>query len=215
MDAGAAASPVNIAHVSLSSTPIRRLPLALLAPALAALALAAGCERFNPRERPARQFEGADSAAQVLLGARHVVTVGGARRAILTADSAILDEDVSRVELRRVRMVFYGPAGDSIAWVTAPAARYDLAALMVEARDGVVVQSSGGRTLNTPRLRFDARRNMLVGDSTWQTAGPGGGTSGTAFEADPALRSVSRPKPPARDSARRDGTRRATSTRRG
>jgi hypothetical protein len=141
--------------------------------------------------------------------------VGGARRAILVADSALLDEDVSQVELRKVRMVFFSAAGDSVAWVTAPAARYDLAGLTVDARGGVVVQSTAGRTLNTARLRFDARRNVLAGDSAWQTSGPGGATSGTAFEADPALRSVGRPRPPAANSARRDSTRRRTPARPG
>jgi hypothetical protein len=146
-----------------------------------------------PGRTPPAPRAALSDTAQTLLGVGHVLTIGGVKRAELRADSALVNEAVDHVELRAVRIMFFSPIGDTLSSAAAPAATYNLRTLQVALHGGATVTSRAGSQLTTARIVYDAAADRLFGDTTYTI----GSRSGKGFEADPALRSVRAPKPPA------------------
>ena len=92
-----------------------RFPRAAALAALLGLAAAANaCGGSKPPTLPTRDTI-PDSADQVMFGLRHFLWNGGIRRAQLLADTAFFYDQMNRIELHKVKVIFYTAAGDSNA----------------------------------------------------------------------------------------------------
>jgi len=173
-----------------------------LAPTLWAVVLLSAC--LDVQEPPtARAVPLPDSADQMLIGMSTIVTEAGVRRADLRSDTALMYEDNTRTELRKVNAVFYTATGTKDATLTAREGTYNMRLGTMEARGDVVVTSTAGRRLTTPQLRYDPGRNEVSSDSTFRLTMPDGRVlSGVGFISDPDLNSVRILKDPKATGAR-------------
>lgn len=106
----------------------------------------------------------ADSADQIILGARTHVTEEGIRRALVEADTAFVFDARQQAELRGVHTTFYGPQGVEHSVLTAREATYEMRTGNMEARGDVVVVASDGRRLLTEVLRYDQTTAKISSD---------------------------------------------------
>jgi hypothetical protein len=91
----------------------------------------------------------ADSADQVMWGARFNLTDRGLQRAELIADTAFFFNDNTRVELVNVHTTFFTTAGAKDAVLTSATGTYSSRSGSMVARKHVVVISEDGRRLTT------------------------------------------------------------------
>jgi len=131
-----------------------------------------------------------DSAEQVMFQLRHQLTTAGVRRANLLADTAFFYDDGNRIEMRRVRVVFFTAAGDSSSVLTARTGRYDVRLQRVEGRGNVVVTTTDGKRLTSPQLVYDRVLNQITSDTAFTFTEPGRTLSGIGLRTDPQLRNV-------------------------
>ena len=153
----------------------------------ASVALAAwGCGEKRPDATAAVEAV-ADTADQVFFGLYQYVTEMGVRKAYLEADTAFLYENTGKADLRKVRVTFFGPQGDTSSVVTGLLGSYDSRTGKMEARDDVVVHLSNGGVLNTSVLRYDQAKNEVSTDQHYTYVAPGQNMEGQGFTTDPAL----------------------------
>ena len=131
----------------------------------------------------------ADSADQVMYGARALLTDRGLMRAELFGDTAYFFDDNTRIELRTVRTIFFTAQGAKNATLTSREGTYRTAGAM-EARRDVVVVSEDGRRLTTPQLRYDQVRNEISSDSQFVLTEPGRTVAGIGFVSDPDMTNI-------------------------
>jgi LPS export ABC transporter protein LptC len=132
-----------------------------------------------------------DSADQMLFGVTVYLTDAGVRRAELKSDTALMYDNNTRTELRKVNTLFYTPAGVQEATLTSKAGTYNMRLGTMEARGEVVVNTAEGRRLTTPQLRYDPGRNEVSSDSVFRLTMPDGRVvEGVGFISDPDLNSV-------------------------
>ena len=163
----------------------RRVALAL---ATAFVTFGAACQHAKePSTAPTSAM--ADSADQVMFGARAILTDKGLMRAELFGDTAYFFDDNTRVEMRVVKTNFFTTAGAPSAVLTSKEGTYRTQGSM-EARGDVVVVSTDGRHLTTPQLRFDQVRNEISSDSAFVLTEPGRRVAGIGFVSDPNMNNV-------------------------
>jgi hypothetical protein len=109
---------------------------------------------------------GADSADQLLFGARSMLTYRGVSRGVLTADSAYVLDEGNRFDLRRVQVTFVDTAGVERGGITARAGMYHVPSARLELRGEVVMVSRNGRRTESETLVYDVARDRVVSDST-------------------------------------------------
>ena len=168
----------------------------LAACALAALAAACGGKKPDAVAAVAAAANAADSADQLLIGMTHYITENGVRKAYLEADSAFLYENTGRAELKKVRVTFFGPVGDTASVVTGKFGNYEWRTGKMEAREDVVVVLSNGGRLTTSVLRYDQTKNEVSTDQHYVYTAPDRHLEGEGFVTDPALSTfrTSRPR---------------------
>ena len=173
------------------AAPVRRAAPGHLAVPLALLAAAAlgACKRDGASALTARATM-PDSADQVMFGLRHQLTNAGIRRAQLLADTAYFYDEGNRIELRKVRTVFFGAAGDSNAVMTGREGTYDVRQQRLDGRGNVVITTVDGRRLASPHLVYDRLSNQVSSDTTFTFDEPGRSLSGIGFRSDPQLRNL-------------------------
>ncbi|HET9002853.1 MAG TPA: LPS export ABC transporter periplasmic protein LptC [Gemmatimonadaceae bacterium] len=160
----------------------------MLAAGAALVALSSACKR--DKEPPtAASSPMADSADQVMFGARAILTDKGLMRAELFGDTAYFFDDNTRVEMRTVKTNFFTTEGAQSAVLTSKEGTYRTQGNM-EARGDVVVVSTDGRRLTTPQLRFDQVRNEISSDSAFVLTEPGRRVAGVGFVSDPNMNNV-------------------------
>ncbi len=131
----------------------------------------------------------ADSADQVLSGVEFLLTDGGIQQGKLTADSAFMFENSTRMELRHVHTDFFTKTGDSTGTLISREGTYLKSQGSLEARDSVVVLSTDGRRrLTTPQLRYEERTNLITTDSSYTLTQDGQVSRGVGFSTDPDFR---------------------------
>lgn len=160
--------------------------------ALAALAFGlgavAGACDAHPATTGARTGTAADSAEQVMFGARSVLTSAGVRRGELVADTAMTFAAGTRIELRGVHATFTTTLGRPLGALSAREGTYWIVPAVLEARGQVaVVSDTSGRRLEAPRVRWDASRNELSSDSAFVATAGARRLTGTGFVSDPGL----------------------------
>lgn len=132
----------------------------------------------------------ADSADQVMWGARFNLTDRGLQRAELFADTAFFFNDNTRVELENVHTTFYTTAGAKDAVLTSRFGTYTSRNGGMVARKNVIVVSEDGKRLTTEQLAYDQMKNEISSDSAFVLTEPNRQLEGVGFRSDPGLNNV-------------------------
>jgi LPS export ABC transporter protein LptC len=132
----------------------------------------------------------ADSADQIMWGARFNLTDRGLQRAELFADTAFFFNDNTRVELENVRTTFYTTAGAKDAVLTSQYGTYTTRNGGMVARKNVVVVSEDGRRLTSQELKYDQTKNEISSDSAFVLTEPNRQLEGIGFVSDPNLNNI-------------------------
>ena len=132
----------------------------------------------------------ADSADQVMFGARFNLTDKGLSRAELLSDTAYFFEDNTRIELRKVEVTFYTLTGARDAYLTSRRGTYNSRFGSMLATGNVVVITEEGRRLATPLLKYDQQQNEISSDSAFVLTEPGRRLEGVGFRSDPNMQNV-------------------------
>jgi LPS export ABC transporter protein LptC len=157
----------------------------LLVGLAAGLALAA-CR--NSEQPPVTAVAAAsDSADQVMVGVRSLLTERGVQQGELFADTAYVYDENSRYHLKKVRTTFNTPTGAPNGTLTAREGRYDIRQRVLEGFGDVVVVTTDGKRLLTPHLRFDQARNLVRSDSAYTLIDGARRSQGIGFESDPNI----------------------------
>jgi LPS export ABC transporter protein LptC len=168
---------------------VRVSTLAAVVTMVSALA-ASGC-RSNTKTPPVSSRSAlADSADQVMYGARFNLTDQGVMHAQLLADTAYFFDDNTRIELMRVDATFYTSTGVRNAVLTSRRGTYHTNTGLMVARGDVVVNSDDGRRLQSEELRYDQNRNEIASDSAFVLTEPDRHMEGVGFRSDPNLQNV-------------------------
>jgi LPS export ABC transporter protein LptC len=163
------------------------LALALITGAL----VAAGCTRQRGSAPPVKSGTSlADSAEQVMLRVRTLLTDRGVQRGELFADSAYVFDDTKRFELRKVRATFNTVTGVKDGTLSADRGRYSVSQQMLEGFGNVVITTNDGKRLTTPQLRYNQALNEVSSDTSFTLVEPGRTLSGIGFRSDPQLTRV-------------------------
>jgi LPS export ABC transporter protein LptC len=156
---------------------------------LGALCVLAGCnETKAPPVEPTSAL--ADSADQIMYGARSLMTDRGVLRAELLADTAYFFDESTRIEMRNVTTTFFKSTGAKDAVLTSREGTYSTRANNMEARGNVVVVSEDGRRLTTPQLRYAQAQDQISSDSAFVVTEPGRRLEGIGFTSDPDMTRV-------------------------
>lgn len=129
----------------------------------------------------------ADSADQVMSGAKFDITDGGLRRAHVEGDTAYFFNNNTRLVLRPMRGTFYSSNGAKDGIIQAREGVYDTRLGILEARGDVLINSLDGKRLETPYCKFDQRMNLISSDTTFFLSEPGREVRGVGFTSDADL----------------------------
>ena len=132
----------------------------------------------------------ADSADQVMYGARFNLTDKGLQRAHLESDTAYFFEDNTRIELEKVHTTFFTATGAKNAVLTSERGRFNSRTNNMVARKNVVVVSEDGRRLTTPELNYNQQTNEISSDSAFVMTEPNRRVEGIGFRSDPDMKNI-------------------------
>jgi LPS export ABC transporter protein LptC len=132
----------------------------------------------------------ADSADQVMYGARFNLTDKGLQRAQLEADTAYFFEDNTRIELEPVHTTFFTATGAKDAVLTSLRGTYNSRTTNMVARKNVVVVTEDGRRLTTPELIYNQQLNQISSDSAFVMTEPNRRLEGIGFRSDPNMKNI-------------------------
>ena len=132
----------------------------------------------------------ADSADQVMYGARFNLTDKGLQRAQLQADTAYFFEDNTRIELENVHTTFFTATGAKNAVLTSDRGRFNSRTNNMVARKNVVVVTEDGRRLTTPELIYNQQTNQISSDSPFVMTEPNRRLEGVGFRSDPDMKNI-------------------------
>ena len=132
----------------------------------------------------------ADSADQVMYGARFNLTDKGLERAQLQADTAYFFEDNTRIELENVHTTFFTATGAKNAVLTSNRGRFNSRTNNMVARKNVVVVTEDGRRLTTPELNYNQQTNQISSDSAFVMTEPNRRLEGVGFRSDPDMKNI-------------------------
>jgi LPS export ABC transporter protein LptC len=162
---------------------MRRAALLL---AIAALA-APGCRKQGSALPVQAHASLADSAEQVMVNVRALLTDHGVQRGELFADSAYVFDATTRFELRKVRTTFNTTLGVKNGVMSADRGRYNTAQALLEGFGNVVITTTDGKRLTSPQLRYNQATNEVSSDTSFTMVEPGRTVSGVGFRSDPQL----------------------------
>ena len=158
---------------------------------VAATIVVAGCSKQGSAPPVAATSSLADSAEQVMLNVRSLLTDRGVQRGEMFADSAYVFDNTTRFELRKVRATFNTASGARDGDLRANRGRYSTAQQILEGYGDAVITASGGRKLSSPHLRYNIALNEVSSDSAFTAVQSDGSTiRGVGFRADPQLTRV-------------------------
>jgi LPS export ABC transporter protein LptC len=154
--------------------------------AIAAASLSAACTDLK-QPPVATRPSAADSAEQVLVGVRTMLTSKGIQRGELMADTAYIYDDQTRFDLRKVRVNFNTETGAPQGTMRADRGIYSTRSEIVEAFGNAVVTFVDGRSLKSPHLIYKRNVNDISSDTTFEISGPKGTYSGVGVSFDPGF----------------------------
>jgi LPS export ABC transporter protein LptC len=132
----------------------------------------------------------ADSADQIMYGARFKLTDQGLARAQLEADTAYFFDDNTRQELENVHTTFYTVTGAKDAVLTSRHGTINNRTNNMIARNNVVVVSEDGRRLTTAELIYNQQKNQISSDSAFVMTEPNRRLEGVGFRSDPNMKNI-------------------------
>jgi LPS export ABC transporter protein LptC len=157
-----------------------RAPLIFVA---ASLMLAAACRDTN--QPPVAAGPGvADSADQIFLGMKTVLTTKGVQRADLTADTAYVLDDQTRFDLRNPHLIFTTETGAPQGTMDAERGVYSTRTQTLEGWGNVLVKMVDGRTLKSPHVVYNQVNHTVSSDTTYTITRGRDVQSGIGFTAD-------------------------------
>jgi LPS export ABC transporter protein LptC len=148
---------------------------------------AAGCSRQGSAPPVKTGASLADSAEQVMLNVRSLLTDKGIQRGEMFADSAYVFDDNTRFDLRKVRSTFNTSTGVKDGTMSADRGRYNLRQQVLEGFGNVVITTTEGKRLTSPHVRYSQANNEVSSDSAFTMVEPGRTLSGVGFRSDPQL----------------------------
>lgn len=149
--------------------------------------LTVGCKRRGSSPPVKTQATLADSAEQVMINVRSLLTDKGVQRGELFADTAYIFDDNTRFELRKVRATFNTSTGAKDGVMSADRGRYDSRQQVLEGFGNVVIITNSGKRLASPHLRYMQGINEVSSDTSFTLTEPGRNLSGIGFKSDPQL----------------------------
>jgi LPS export ABC transporter protein LptC len=155
--------------------------------AAAALVVAIACQKQGAAPPVKRGVGMADSAEQVMLGVRMLLTDRGVQRGELFADTGYVFEDQTRFELRKVRATFNTSTGTKDGVLSADRGTYNQREQKLEGFGHVVIVTTEGKRLTSPHMKYMQVANEVSSDSAFTLVEPGRNVSGIGFRADPQL----------------------------
>jgi LPS export ABC transporter protein LptC len=159
--------------------------------ALVAAAMVAACTSKGSAPPMLTEASLADSAEQVMLNVRALLTDKGVQRGEMFADSAYIFDNSTRFELRKVRATFNTTTGAKDGVLSADRGRYSTTQQILEGFGHAKVVTNSGRTLSSPHLRYNQAINEVSSDSAFTAVQADGSViSGIGFRADPQLNHV-------------------------
>ena len=132
----------------------------------------------------------ADSADQVMFGAKFNLTSQGIARARLDADTAFFFDENTRAEMVKVNTTFFTTVGERDAVLTSRRGTYNTRMAIMVARDNVVVVSEDGRRLETQELMYSQAKNEISSDSAFVLTEPNRRLEGVGFRSDPNMNNI-------------------------
>src|SRR5215211_2758779 len=109
----------------------------------------------------------ADSADQVLFQARYLVSTNGIQRGDLTADTAYVLDDGTRIDLRKAHVNFTSETGAAEGTMDANRGVYSTRTQILEAWGDVVVKLIDGRMLKSPHVIFNQVTHQITSDTSY------------------------------------------------
>ncbi len=162
-----------------------------VAPVIGILAIAVAGACSSKKEPPVATHSAlADSADQVMFGARFKLTDQGLQRAQLEADTAYFFDDNTRIELQNVHTTFFTVTGAKDAVLTSRYGTTNTRTNNMVARKNVVVVSEDGRRLTTQELIYNQQKNEISSDSAFVMTEPNRRVEGIGFRSDPNMKNI-------------------------
>lgn len=150
--------------------------------ALVALAAAGACETSQPPPVAAGASV-ADSADQVFVSASFVLTTSGVQRGVLTADTAFVLDDQTRIDLRKAHVNFTTELGAPEGTMDAQRGIYSTRTQILEGWGDVLVKLVDGRMLKSPHVIYNQVTHQISSDTTYTIARGSDTQYGTGFTA--------------------------------
>jgi LPS export ABC transporter protein LptC len=129
----------------------------------------------------------ADSAEQVMVNVRTLLTDHGVQRGEMFADSAYVFDENTRFELRKVRATFNTTTGVKDGTMVGDRGRYNTQQQILEGFGHVVITTNDGKRLTSPHVRYNQLANEVSSDSAFTLVQPQRTVSGVGFRSDPQL----------------------------
>ena len=132
----------------------------------------------------------ADSADQVMYGARFRLTDNGISHAEMQADTLYFFDDNTRIEAENPDVTFFTATGQKDAVLTARRGTSNTRTNNMIARKNVVVVSEDGRRLTTEELIYNQQKNEISSDSAFVLTEPNRRLEGIGFRSDPNMKNI-------------------------
>jgi LPS export ABC transporter protein LptC len=129
----------------------------------------------------------ADSAEQIIIDGRTLLTNRGVQRGELFSDTIFVFTDQTVFALRKVRATFNTETGAPNGTLRGDRGRYDRRTQILEGFGNVVVTSTDGRRLLSPHLRYAQMRNEISSDSAFTFFRGKDVQQGIGFVSDPNI----------------------------
>jgi LPS export ABC transporter protein LptC len=123
----------------------------------------------------------ADSADQIFLGMRSILSTNGIQRGEVTADTAYVLEDQTKFDLRNAHVNFTTESGAPQGTMDAKRGVYSTRAQTLEGWGDVVVKLVDGRTLKSPHVTYNQLTHMIASDTSYTITGSQGTQYGIGF----------------------------------
>jgi LPS export ABC transporter protein LptC len=123
----------------------------------------------------------ADSADQVFFHADFVLTTKGIQRGHLTADTAYVLDDQTRIDLRRVHVTFTTETGAPEGTMEADHGNYSTRTQILDGRGNVVIRMVDGRTLKSSHVVYNQAMHLLNSDTSYTISRANDTQSGVGF----------------------------------
>lgn len=109
----------------------------------------------------------ADSADQVLFAVQYILTTKGVRRGLMTADTAYVLDEATRLDLRRAHVTFTTEFGAPQGTMEANRAVLNQRTQILEGWGNVELKLVDGKTLKSPHLIYNQLTHQISSDTSY------------------------------------------------